>query len=530
MPLWEQLRKLDQFRRDGEEGAAFPTSSVDEDEKVTGESVLTFTYYEEKSPLDQTATGSIESMGTMQDSQSGDAYLHAAIAAVMAVDLDAPLLDRFEDAQSDSRSEVMPSQSMSAEDDTPHHVSSGQAESNPAELDSAQQLQTWQGSPTGDVDIPFSRPIDDENDMVREEIDCWAPNPESTGEGEELAEAASEDLTEQWTCRDSGVEPGSSSEVLGVSTQGEIISSDSNQSPYEADNFDEVARLNVEGGTETEVHQPPASTKNQEDVPVQGLDTREQRVTKSDIAYVESLTVVVEAEAESEAEEVEIECVDVELGLVESSMSESEEGAGFSIEGDEASSDILNPDMQTLSGLPGMEGEVSSDTEQAGLDARVETQVSSERNMQSDEVVNGEDISLRSAQSSFNDIALEDNSGGEGCAGDAYEGLRSGVEDMADMDNNVGGRFVYKPEQELTIYRAQQVLTEFVATLDQYDEFDLDLSEVEEIDTAGIQLLLLLRNEARKRKKHVYLVSSSSSVDEVIALCHLKSVFHGAIA
>ena len=55
------------------------------------------------------------------------------------------------------------------------------------------------------------------------------------------------------------------------------------------------------------------------------------------------------------------------------------------------------------------------------------------------------------------------------------------------------------------------------------DELELDLMQVGEIDTAGLQLLILLKKEAQRTGKRLSIVAHSQSVRAVIDFCNLAA-------
>ncbi len=79
---------------------------------------------------------------------------------------------------------------------------------------------------------------------------------------------------------------------------------------------------------------------------------------------------------------------------------------------------------------------------------------------------------------------------------------------------------------DMTIYAAEQMLKACTPYLDDYKAFELDLSDVGEIDTAGIQLLLLFERKSRQSKKHTRLVDSSEAVNEVLNIYRLSERFN----
>lgn len=77
---------------------------------------------------------------------------------------------------------------------------------------------------------------------------------------------------------------------------------------------------------------------------------------------------------------------------------------------------------------------------------------------------------------------------------------------------------------ELTIYSAavqKQQLLSFIASA---NELILDLAAVSELDTAGLQLLLLARQTATTAHKRLTLVNHSAPVLEVLRLTKLVQV------
>lgn len=78
---------------------------------------------------------------------------------------------------------------------------------------------------------------------------------------------------------------------------------------------------------------------------------------------------------------------------------------------------------------------------------------------------------------------------------------------------------------DLTIYHAleqKQLMLDALATT---TELELNLSQVGEIDTAGLQLLILLKKEAQKAGKRVRIVAHSQPVSSVIDFCNMATEF-----
>jgi anti-sigma B factor antagonist len=73
---------------------------------------------------------------------------------------------------------------------------------------------------------------------------------------------------------------------------------------------------------------------------------------------------------------------------------------------------------------------------------------------------------------------------------------------------------------ELTIQTAAEQKVRLLAALEPADRLRLDLQAVTEVDTAGLQLLLMLRREAVQAGKAVELVGHSQPVLDVFALAN----------
>jgi anti-anti-sigma factor len=73
-------------------------------------------------------------------------------------------------------------------------------------------------------------------------------------------------------------------------------------------------------------------------------------------------------------------------------------------------------------------------------------------------------------------------------------------------------------EGEMTIYRAAELKDIVLAALAAAPALDIELRQVEEIDTSGVQLLLLARREAARDGKPLRLVGHSAPVREAFAM------------
>lgn len=78
---------------------------------------------------------------------------------------------------------------------------------------------------------------------------------------------------------------------------------------------------------------------------------------------------------------------------------------------------------------------------------------------------------------------------------------------------------------DMTIYRAASQKELLLSVLEGCDQLELDLSAVHEIDTAGLQLLILLKREASARGKKLAFFGHSKEVQQVFDFLNLVGVF-----
>lgn len=82
-----------------------------------------------------------------------------------------------------------------------------------------------------------------------------------------------------------------------------------------------------------------------------------------------------------------------------------------------------------------------------------------------------------------------------------------------------------RADGELTIYSASADLACLQACLRDAAELEIDLSDVAEIDSAGVQLLIQAKREGARAGKPVRLVGHSPAVMEIIDLFQLAPQF-----
>ncbi|WP_338521933.1 STAS domain-containing protein [Pseudomonas batumici] len=76
-------------------------------------------------------------------------------------------------------------------------------------------------------------------------------------------------------------------------------------------------------------------------------------------------------------------------------------------------------------------------------------------------------------------------------------------------------------EGEMTIYTAAQLYAELAPFLERASALEIDLSQVTEIDGAGLQLLMLAKRETLRTGVALQLRGHSPAVLEVFELCDL---------
>ena len=87
------------------------------------------------------------------------------------------------------------------------------------------------------------------------------------------------------------------------------------------------------------------------------------------------------------------------------------------------------------------------------------------------------------------------------------------------------GRCILHVEGALTIYEVARDKPVLMEMLQQAADLEIDLHRVDQIDTAGLQLLVLAKREAQRRGKQVRLVAHSPATLEVLDCYNLAAYF-----
>ena len=80
-------------------------------------------------------------------------------------------------------------------------------------------------------------------------------------------------------------------------------------------------------------------------------------------------------------------------------------------------------------------------------------------------------------------------------------------------------------DEDMTIYQAQAQKDQLLAALAETERLELDLSGVAEMDTAGLQLLILVTREATQHGKELTISGHSPTVQQILDFCNLVGVF-----
>ena len=78
---------------------------------------------------------------------------------------------------------------------------------------------------------------------------------------------------------------------------------------------------------------------------------------------------------------------------------------------------------------------------------------------------------------------------------------------------------------ELTIYTAATEKQMLQEALDIADELEVNLSHVSEMDSAGLQVLIVLKQEAARRNKRLHYSMHSKAVLDILELSNMTASF-----
>lgn len=91
--------------------------------------------------------------------------------------------------------------------------------------------------------------------------------------------------------------------------------------------------------------------------------------------------------------------------------------------------------------------------------------------------------------------------------------------------------FVLSIEGEMTIYRAKELKETLLGLLARPEgSCHIELSRVTELDSAGVQLLVLVKHLADKSRRDLQLIGHSAAVLDVLTLLNLKTYLDAGAA
>jgi anti-anti-sigma factor len=96
---------------------------------------------------------------------------------------------------------------------------------------------------------------------------------------------------------------------------------------------------------------------------------------------------------------------------------------------------------------------------------------------------------------------------------------------MENTSENGGDPCHLRLEGEMTIFTAADTKERLLAPLANCRQIDVDLSQVSEIDSAGLQLMILVKREATALGKDIRFIAHSPAVVDVLELCGLMGYF-----
>lgn len=80
-------------------------------------------------------------------------------------------------------------------------------------------------------------------------------------------------------------------------------------------------------------------------------------------------------------------------------------------------------------------------------------------------------------------------------------------------------------DEDMTIYHAVVQKMRLLDALDATEQLELDLSAVEQIDTAGVQLLMLVKREAEQRGKTLTISGHRPAIQQTLDFFNLIGAF-----
>ncbi|HXA47103.1 MAG TPA: STAS domain-containing protein [Burkholderiaceae bacterium] len=96
---------------------------------------------------------------------------------------------------------------------------------------------------------------------------------------------------------------------------------------------------------------------------------------------------------------------------------------------------------------------------------------------------------------------------------------------MKKSKKNQSASFSLQIKGEMSIYRALELKELIVASMVETEDLEVNLAEVTELDTAGIQVLMLAKRMAQEMQRNFRLTAHSPAVLEVFEILNLAAYF-----
>jgi len=96
---------------------------------------------------------------------------------------------------------------------------------------------------------------------------------------------------------------------------------------------------------------------------------------------------------------------------------------------------------------------------------------------------------------------------------------------MTSGNEHQGTSATFRVDGEMTIYRAAELKQSLLEALIQSTDLEIDLSAVTELDTAGVQILIMLKAHAQATQRKLRLAAHSPAVLDVFELLNLAAYF-----
>lgn len=92
-------------------------------------------------------------------------------------------------------------------------------------------------------------------------------------------------------------------------------------------------------------------------------------------------------------------------------------------------------------------------------------------------------------------------------------------------DDGEAGVFRLPISGEMTIFKAAELKELILPIINEHAQIEIELSQVTEIDGAGLMLMISIKQEAWRQDKALRYVRHSAAVTEAVDICNLANFF-----